>query len=106
MTKSSIRSKIFFKRDTSDPSPPLVEDQLYWCRRRTTLGNSALNTEPQTKSQSGTDTQFPRLMTFLTNSRGENFFNKVDVKFGYHQVPIEPTDVWKKTYKFKEGLFE
>jgi hypothetical protein len=26
--------------------------------------------------------------------------------FGYRQVPIEPTDVWKTSLKYKEGLFE
>jgi hypothetical protein len=45
-------------------------------------------------------------MTFLTKSRGGNFFNKIDLKSGYHQVPIEPTDVCKTTFKSKEGLYE
>jgi hypothetical protein len=28
------------------------------------------------------------------------------MKFGYHQVPIEQTYVWKTTFKSKEGIFE
>ena len=28
------------------------------------------------------------------------------MKFGYHQVPIEPTDIWNIAFKSKEGHFE
>jgi hypothetical protein len=69
---NSIKSKSLFKRGTSNPSPPLVEDQLYWCRRRMGPDDSALITEHKTKSQSGTGTQFPGLMTFLKNSSGQS----------------------------------
>jgi hypothetical protein len=48
----------------------------------------------------------PKIDELLEQIKEENFFNKIDLKFGYHQVPIEPTDVWKTTFKSKEGLYE
>jgi hypothetical protein len=45
-------------------------------------------------------------MMLWTNSKGREYFNKIDLKSGYHKVPIEPSDVWKTTFKAKEGLFE
>eukprot|EP00253_Pinus_taeda_P036687 PITA_36687 len=37
---------------------------------------------------------------------GEIYFSKIDLKLGYHQVAIEPSEVWETTFKAKEGLFE
>jgi hypothetical protein len=34
------------------------------------------------------------------------YFSKIDLISGYHEVPIEQTDVWKIAFKSKEGLFE
>ena len=46
----------------------------------------------------------PWIDDLLDQLKGVKYFSKIDLKFGYHQVPIEPTDVWKTT--FKEGIFE
>jgi hypothetical protein len=37
---------------------------------------------------------------------GAKYFSNIDMKSGYHQVPIEKENVWKTTFKSKEGLFE
>jgi hypothetical protein len=34
------------------------------------------------------------------------YFSKIDLKVGYHQVPIEHTYEWKIAFNSKEGLFE
>jgi hypothetical protein len=48
----------------------------------------------------------PRIDDLLDQLKGENLFNKIDLKSRYYQFPIEQNDVWKTTFKYKEGLFE
>eukprot|EP00253_Pinus_taeda_P003145 PITA_03145 len=38
--------------------------------------------------------------------KGAKYFSKIELKLGYHQVPIETSDVWNTAFKSKEGLFE
>ena len=48
----------------------------------------------------------PQIDELIDNLKGDKFFTKLDLKSGYHRIPIESTDVWKMTFKTKEGLFE
>jgi hypothetical protein len=47
-----------------------------------------------------------RIDDLLDQLTGGKYFSNIDLKSIYHQVPIEQTDVWKTSFKSKEGLFE
>jgi hypothetical protein len=48
----------------------------------------------------------PQIDDLLYHLKGAKYFSKIDMKLGYHQVPIEQKDVWKTTFKSKEGIFQ
>ena len=47
----------------------------------------------------------PWIDEIINNLKGDKFFTKINLKLGYHQIPIESTDVWKTNFKTKEGFF-
>ena len=47
----------------------------------------------------------PRIDELIENMKVAKFFMKIDLKPGYHQIPLESTDVLKTDFKTKEGLF-
>jgi hypothetical protein len=42
----------------------------------------------------------------LDQLKGVDLLNNIDLKSSYHKVSIMPTDVWKITFKCKQGPFD
>jgi hypothetical protein len=47
-----------------------------------------------------------RIEDLFDQLRGASVFSKIDLRPGYHQLRIRPTDIQKTTFITKYGLYE
>jgi hypothetical protein len=48
----------------------------------------------------------PRIEDLIDQRRGARIFSKIDLRSGYHQVKIRPSDIPKTTFSTQYGLYE
>jgi hypothetical protein len=82
---------------------PLFSKRIIFHRRRTltfnilcclVLNSKHLRTSPQQ----------PRIEDLFNQMRGARVFSKIDLRSGYHQIKIRPSDIPKTDFSTRYGL--
>jgi hypothetical protein len=49
---------------------------------------------------------FPRIEDLFDQLKGARVFSKIELRLGYHQLKIQPSDIAKTTFTTRYGLYE
>jgi hypothetical protein len=50
--------------------------------------------------------QLPRIKDLFNQMRGASVYSKIDLRSGYHQMKIRPSDIPKTDFSTRYGLYE
>jgi hypothetical protein len=82
-------SKSCFKRGTSDPDPPLCGSPIVLVQKKEGTWQFCIDYRALNKITIRNQYSIPRIDDLLDQLKGDNFFSKIDLKYGYHHVLIE-----------------
>jgi hypothetical protein len=105
MRRSSDRSKNCSTKGTSLPAHHLAGAQSVLVQKNDGTWRLYIDYQALNKIKVRNRYQIPQIDDLLDQLTGSKYFSKIDLKSGYHQVPIEQIGVWKTAFKSKEGLF-
>jgi hypothetical protein len=96
-----LPEKDYIRPSTSPWAAPVLFVEKKDGTRRMRIDYQALN-EVTIKNKY----PLPRIEDLFDQLRGASLFSKIDLRLGYHQLRIQPSDIPKTTFITKYGLYE
>jgi hypothetical protein len=96
-----LLEKGYIRPSTSPWAPPVLFVEKKDGTKRMCIDYRSLN-EVTVKNKY----PLPRIEDLFDQLRGASVFSKIDMRSGYHQLRIRPSDIPKTTFITKYGLYE